>query len=81
MLPYKAAEAEGAGRVGGEKSQHPAAGAGCGVRGAARLEAGAAGKAIASFGPLLALDVRPSEAADPRDNGRTHILTKLPASP
>lgn len=83
-LPYKAAEAEGTGRVGGEKSQHPAAGAGYGVRGTgcgwAGLEASATGKALASFSPLLALEACPSEAADLRDDGRTHILTKLPAS-
>lgn len=70
-LPYKAAEAEGAGRVGGEESQHPAAEAGYGARGAAGLEASAAGKAIASLGPLLALDVRPSEAADPTQGTTT----------
>jgi hypothetical protein len=55
-------------------------GRGTGVRGAAELEASAAGKAIASFGPLLALEARPSEAADLRDDGRTPILTKLPDS-
>lgn len=42
-LPYKAAEAEGGrGRVGGEKSQHPAAGAG---RGCPRRRAGGRGAA------------------------------------
>lgn len=69
-----------AGRVGGEKSQHPAAGAECGVRGAAGLEACAAGEATASFGPLLASDMCPSEAAGTKADGRTHILTHLLAA-
>lgn len=76
-LPYKAAEAEGGqGRVGGEKSQHPAVGAGWGGAGApavAGLDAWEQlGKPAPSCGPLPANDVRPPEWAGPKEYGWIH---------
>ncbi|CAK6445988.1 unnamed protein product [Pipistrellus nathusii] len=71
-LPYKAAEAEGGrGRVGGEKSQHPAAGAGRGARSAAPEAGEPLGWPAAPFGPLPASYGRLPAQADSKENDRT----------
>lgn len=79
VLPYKAAEAEGGrGRVGGEESQHPAAGA----EALAAVEPEAREplrRPPASSGPLPASAVRPPGGADPKEYGRTHGLKQLAA--
>lgn len=76
-LPYKAAEAEGGrGRVGGEKSQHPAAGVGRGPKAGEPL-----GRTPVFFGLLPASEVRSPEWANPKKYGWTHGPKQLTVSP
>lgn len=70
LLPYKAAEAEGGrGRVGGEKSQHPAAGPGRGrlLWPGQRLGEAEAGEAVSSLLASPLFQRAPSRMGQPKE--------------